>query len=84
MRPILPRFGARIMLDRILITNDSGIEAPSLAVLERIAGKLAHETKWIRVKSLKFLDSGQENRWITGGRRWKRQRFPASEGLQSA
>jgi 5'-nucleotidase len=34
------------VLDRILITNDDGIEAPGLAVLERIAGKLAREV-WV-------------------------------------
>jgi len=34
------------MLDRILITNDDGIEAPGLAVLERIAGELAREV-WV-------------------------------------
>ncbi len=34
------------MLDRILITNDDGIEAPGLAVLERIAGELADEV-WV-------------------------------------
>ena len=34
------------MLDRILLTNDDGIEAPGLAVLERIAGELAHEV-WV-------------------------------------
>src|SRR5437764_12953999 len=34
------------MLDRILITNDDGIEAPGLAILERIAGELAHEI-WV-------------------------------------
>ena len=34
------------MLDRILITNDDGIEAPGLAVLERIAGELAREI-WV-------------------------------------
>ena len=34
------------MLDRILITNDDGIDAPGLAVLERIAAKLAHEV-WL-------------------------------------
>ena len=34
------------MLDRILITNDDGIEAPGLAVLERIAAELAHEV-WV-------------------------------------
>jgi hypothetical protein len=72
------------MLDRILITNDDGIEAPGLAVLERIAGKPAHEAKRIRIKSLKFLDSGLEKQAITGGRKRKRQRFPASEGLSSA
>lgn len=34
------------MLDRILITNDDGIEAPGLKVLEHIAGDLAHEV-WV-------------------------------------
>ena len=34
------------MLDRILITNDDGIEAPGLAVLEQIANKLAREI-WV-------------------------------------
>ena len=34
------------MLDRILITNDDGIEAPGLAVLERIAADLGREV-WI-------------------------------------
>jgi len=34
------------MLDRILITNDDGIEAPGLAVLERIAAELAREV-WV-------------------------------------
>src|SRR5947207_16011974 len=34
------------MLDRILITNDDGIDAPGLEVLERIAGELAHEV-WV-------------------------------------
>ena len=34
------------MLDRILITNYDGIEAPGLAILERIAGELAHEI-WV-------------------------------------
>ena len=34
------------MLDRILITNDDGIEAPGLAVLERIASELAREV-WV-------------------------------------
>ena len=34
------------MLDRILITNDDGIEAPGLEVLERIATELAREV-WI-------------------------------------
>src|SRR5947209_8734882 len=34
------------MLDRILITNDDGIEAPGLKVLERIAAELAHEV-WV-------------------------------------
>jgi 5'-nucleotidase len=34
------------MLDRILITNDDGIEAPGLAVLERIAAELGREV-WV-------------------------------------
>jgi 5'-nucleotidase len=34
------------VLDRILLTNDDGIEAPGLAVLERIAGELAREL-WV-------------------------------------
>jgi 5'-nucleotidase len=34
------------VLDRILITNDDGIEAPGLAVLERIASELAREV-WV-------------------------------------
>jgi 5'-nucleotidase len=34
------------MLDRILITNDDGIDAPGLATLERIAAELAREV-WI-------------------------------------
>ena len=34
------------MLDRILITNDDGIDAPGLAVLERIASELAREV-WV-------------------------------------
>ncbi len=34
------------MLDRILLTNDDGIDAPGLAVLEEIAGELAHEI-WV-------------------------------------
>jgi len=34
------------MLDRILLTNDDGIDAPGLAVLEGIALSLAHEV-WI-------------------------------------
>ena len=34
------------MLDRILITNDDGIDAPGLAVLEEIAGELAREV-WV-------------------------------------
>jgi hypothetical protein len=54
------------MLDRILVTNDDGIEAPGSAVLEPIAGKLAHEAKEIRIKSLKFLDSRSEKQVITG------------------
>ena len=34
------------MLDRILLTNDDGIDAPGLEVLERIAGELAREI-WV-------------------------------------
>jgi 5'-nucleotidase len=34
------------VLDRILLTNDDGIDAPGLAVLERIAAELAHEV-WV-------------------------------------
>ncbi len=34
------------MLDRILLTNDDGIDAPGLAVLERIASELAREV-WV-------------------------------------
>ena len=34
------------MLDRILLTNDDGIDAPGLAVLERIAAQLAREA-WV-------------------------------------
>jgi 5'-nucleotidase len=34
------------VLDRILITNDDGIDAPGLAVLEHIAAELAHEV-WV-------------------------------------
>ena len=34
------------MLDRILLTNDDGIDAPGLAVLEEIAAQLAHEV-WV-------------------------------------
>ena len=34
------------MLDRILLTNDNGIDAPGLAVLEEIAAELAREI-WV-------------------------------------
>jgi len=34
------------MLDRILITNDDGIQAPGLKILEQIAGELAREV-WV-------------------------------------
>ena len=34
------------MLDRVLLTNDDGIAAPGLAVLEEIARELAHEV-WV-------------------------------------
>src|SRR3984893_11665184 len=36
----------RIMLDRILVTNDDGIDAPGLAVCEQIASELAREV-WV-------------------------------------
>src|SRR5580692_459 len=36
----------RIMLDRILITNDDGIDAPGLAICERIGAELAREV-WV-------------------------------------
>src|SRR3984957_11912942 len=34
------------MLDRILLTNDDGIDAPGMSVLEEIAAQLAHEV-WV-------------------------------------
>jgi 5'-nucleotidase len=34
------------MLDRILVTNDDGIDAPGLAVCEQIAAELAREV-WV-------------------------------------
>jgi 5'-nucleotidase len=34
------------MLDRILITNDDGIDAPGLAICERIGAELAREV-WV-------------------------------------
>lgn len=34
------------MLDRVLLTNDDGIDAPGMAVLEQIAAELAHEV-WV-------------------------------------
>ena len=34
------------MLDRVLLTNDDGIDAPGLAVLAEIAAELAHEV-WV-------------------------------------
>ena len=34
------------MLDRILLTNDDGIDAPGLAILEAVAAELAHEV-WV-------------------------------------
>ena len=34
------------MLDRVLLTNDDGIDAPGMAVLEEIAAQLAHEV-WV-------------------------------------
>jgi len=39
-------FWSRTVLDRILITNDDGIDAPGLEVLERIAIELAREV-WV-------------------------------------
>ena len=38
--------GSLPVLDRILLTNDDGIDAPGLAVLEQIAAELAHEV-WV-------------------------------------
>ncbi len=38
--------GAAGVLDRILLTNDDGIDAPGLVVLEQIAAELAHEV-WV-------------------------------------
>ena len=43
-----PKNRSNTVLDRILITNDDGIEAPGLAVLERIAGELAPRSGWWR------------------------------------
>ena len=34
------------MLDRVILTNDDGIDAPGLAVLEEIAAQIAHEV-WV-------------------------------------
>ncbi|HXT81283.1 MAG TPA: 5'/3'-nucleotidase SurE [Acetobacteraceae bacterium] len=34
------------MLDRVLLTNDDGIDAPGMTVLEEIAAKIAHEV-WV-------------------------------------
>jgi 5'-nucleotidase len=34
------------VLDRVLLTNDDGIDAPGMAVLEQIAAQLAHEV-WV-------------------------------------
>jgi len=39
------QWSARV-LDRILLTNDDGIDAPGLAILEAIAAELAHEV-WV-------------------------------------
>jgi hypothetical protein len=49
LRPLLVRAAAaqgKDMLDRILLTNDDGIDAPGLAVAEAIAGELAREV-WV-------------------------------------
>jgi 5'-nucleotidase len=40
------KFGGKRVLDRILLINDDGIEAPGLEILERIAGVLAREI-WV-------------------------------------
>ena len=37
---------SRCVLDRILLTNDDGIDAPGLAILEAVAAELAHEV-WV-------------------------------------
>jgi 5'-nucleotidase len=42
----LSAFWSRTVLDRILITNDDGIDAPGLEVLERISVELAREV-WV-------------------------------------
>jgi 5'-nucleotidase len=49
LSPLLVRAAAaqgKGMLDRILLTNDDGIDAPGLAVAEAIAGELAREV-WV-------------------------------------
>jgi 5'-nucleotidase len=43
---LLPLDRSPIVLDRILLTNDDGIDAPGLMVLEQIAGELAREV-WV-------------------------------------
>ncbi len=64
------------MLDRILLTNDDGIDAPGMAVLEAIAADLAHEV-W--VVAPEHDQSGQSHAISLhhalrisdrGGRRW--------------
>src|ERR1700745_2529654 len=43
---VVPFTGGLAVLNRILLTNDDGIGAPGLAVLEQIAAELAHEV-WV-------------------------------------
>jgi 5'-nucleotidase len=38
--------GVRAVLDRVMLTNDDGIDAPGMAVLEEIAAQIAHEV-WV-------------------------------------
>ena len=38
-----PPWGGRTVLDRVMLTNDDGIDAPGMQVLEDIAGQIARE-----------------------------------------
>src|SRR3978361_1208878 len=38
--------GERTVLDRVMLTNDDGIDAPGMKVLEEIAAQIAHEV-WV-------------------------------------